>query len=920
MTLTKGRAMRHLMLSIVLGCAAGIGLSPRTVHGQELALAAPIRGPRFLLASASKLLPVDVSTTPALVRRLSLELEGATLKQALAAITARSGLRLAYGDDVLPLEKRVHLRAEAITVAAALTDVLLDAGVDVVFKANGTAALVRRPSGVSVQTGAIVGRVTAKLAGLPMAGATIVVEGVSRYATSDDEGRYRIKDVPPGSYTVRVRSIGYLPASASAMVGADEEVTVDFALEKSAHPLQEVVTTGTLMPTEVKALPNPITVITEEQIQAKGSSKLEDLLRGEIPGVVALTLGNADAASYIFGRGNGNGFSFDVMQIYVDGVETADPVYIQTLDPASIERIEVVRGPAAAAIYGSGAASGVIQIFTKKGTLGLGRPRLQVEASTGLIESQDMGTPLSKGGRLSVTGGGESFSYNAGASYADAGQWVRNYGSKTVGLSGGARAVQGPLTVELTARWANRDFTYGMSPAYQRWPASEACPQCGNPNYVENAITETSDNLMALRLSYQATTNWAHTLRLGEDDISTVQFQPRPSFNTPADTLVSLSLGETSRRQLHYDMTYDAPLRGAVTARLTAGADYWAYANGGSVAYGLLQARNPTRTTEATSYFSSSDRWWNAGFFGLATLGFHDQLFLTLGARIEDNPNLGEDYGNAFVPRLGIAYTRPLGGMEVKIRGQWGKGIRPPPSIARVGENLPGGCCEITLPNPDIGPEEKVGWDAGVELHWSNRASFAITRFDEKARRNIDRVPVDLTATPAVYQFQNLSGTRIRGWELEGQLTLGRISLSANYAYLDNVIMELYGTEANSIWTVGDRAPYVPKHSAGGRITALVGRGSVSVDGSVVANQRALDFIAFYDWQYGGVPERPNFRDYWITQPAIWRWNLRAEQTLAARWQTFLRVENLTNDHASDVFNISVTPGRTTVLGMRFTY
>src|SRR4051812_37876665 len=126
--------MRRFITSVSLSVGVGLGLV-RAMNAQEIASASYERGPRFLLATATKVVPVNVSRTPVLARRLNLELEGATLKQALAEIVAQSGLVLAYSDDAVPLEKHVHLRAEAITAAAALTDVLFDAGVDVVFKA-----------------------------------------------------------------------------------------------------------------------------------------------------------------------------------------------------------------------------------------------------------------------------------------------------------------------------------------------------------------------------------------------------------------------------------------------------------------------------------------------------------------------------------------------------------------------------------------------------------------------------------------------------------------------------------------------------------------------------------------------------------------------------------------------------------------
>src|SRR5438876_2669496 len=118
------------------------------------------RGPQFLLASASPSkapVVVDAGSVASLRRRVSLTLDGARVGEALAEISRASGLQIVYADGVVPSEGRVYLRAEEITVAAALTEVLLDAGVDVLISPGGSVVLVKRGA---IQTGSVAGRVT----------------------------------------------------------------------------------------------------------------------------------------------------------------------------------------------------------------------------------------------------------------------------------------------------------------------------------------------------------------------------------------------------------------------------------------------------------------------------------------------------------------------------------------------------------------------------------------------------------------------------------------------------------------------------------------------------------------------------------------------------------------------------------------
>ena len=87
------------------------------------------RGPRFLLASAKEPVRVDTRKTPVLRQRISLDLQGVSLSEALRDVSQKSGVRLAFSDAVLPPDRTVEFSADNITVRAALTELLIDADV-----------------------------------------------------------------------------------------------------------------------------------------------------------------------------------------------------------------------------------------------------------------------------------------------------------------------------------------------------------------------------------------------------------------------------------------------------------------------------------------------------------------------------------------------------------------------------------------------------------------------------------------------------------------------------------------------------------------------------------------------------------------------------------------------------------------------
>ncbi len=224
------------------------------------------RGPKFLLASASPAaapVVVEAGSVASLRRRVGLSLDGVTVSEALAEISRVSGLQIVYADGVVAGERRVHLKADEITVAAALIVALLDAGVDVVLLPGGSVVLVK--SGLR-QTGSVSGRVTDAKTGQGVPSARVTLNGTGLGGLTNDSGGFRITNVPPGTYTLTVRRVGYAQGLGSVTVVADEEAVSDVSLELSASPLDAVVVTGTVVPTEVKALPTPVSVITAEDV------------------------------------------------------------------------------------------------------------------------------------------------------------------------------------------------------------------------------------------------------------------------------------------------------------------------------------------------------------------------------------------------------------------------------------------------------------------------------------------------------------------------------------------------------------------------------------------------------------------------------------------------------------------------------
>ncbi|HEV8380231.1 MAG TPA: TonB-dependent receptor [Gemmatimonadales bacterium] len=328
------------------------------------------RAPRFLLAMAERRepVPVDLKRSWVLRQPLSLALDGVTLKEALAEISRQARLNLVYADDDLPIQATVNLRADRITVAAALTDVLLDAGVDIVFTTDGRATLVKRPEGPAVQLGSISGTVTAVETGTPLVRAVVSVVGTRLTGETDASGRYVIAGVPVGTHQLRARMLGYSPVDTAVLVEEGQEAVMNFQLKAQAIELEAVVAVG-YGEKRREDLTGAVGTVSSKALEARPITNTITALQGALPGLVVQRSGGQpgveDFDLNLRGVSTANGGDNNAANsplVLIDGV----PGKLDLLNPSDIESITVLKD-AAASIYGARAADGALLVTTRRG-------------------------------------------------------------------------------------------------------------------------------------------------------------------------------------------------------------------------------------------------------------------------------------------------------------------------------------------------------------------------------------------------------------------------------------------------------------------------------------------------------------------------------------------------------------------------
>jgi TonB-linked SusC/RagA family outer membrane protein len=259
-----------------------------------------------------------------------------------------------------------------------------------------TVLALASPTVASAQSGTITGRVTDRTTGAPIQDAQIIIVGTQRGTRTDDSGSYRLINIPQGTQRVRALRLGYEAGLTTVTVPAGGTVTANFTLSGTIARLDEVVIAATGESELRRETGNSVATINADAIPKTSVNNLSDLLSSRAPSVtVTTTSGTTGGGSRVRIRGSNSVSLTNEPIIIIDGVRAnadpggstiniggQNPTRIDDLNPNEIESIEIIKGPAAAALYGTAAANGVVQITTKRGLSGKTRWTAYADAGT----------------------------------------------------------------------------------------------------------------------------------------------------------------------------------------------------------------------------------------------------------------------------------------------------------------------------------------------------------------------------------------------------------------------------------------------------------------------------------------------------------------------------------------------------------
>ena len=719
-------------------------------------------------------------------------------------------------------------------------------------------ALVAAP--LAAQNGTITGTVTEASTMRPMSSAQVYLANTSLGTLTNQSGRYLILNVPPGTYTVTVERIGYGTATQEVTVSGGQTVEANFGLEPQALGLDEIVVTGTAGAARRREVGNSISQVSVADM-AETPPSVDGLLQARVPGMVVMQ-GSASQGSgaMIRLRGNVSVAMSNQPILYIDGVRVRSDGLARNVPPAGsslrsnndivsplndinpgdIDRIEVIKGAAATTLYGTEAAAGVIQIFTKRGRTGQAQWTAQIDQGMARVLpfGPDPSTrPPSEvaatapGGTsdylflnpwlrdawkqkysLSVSGGGQNLQYYVSGSFNnDQGVLPNDHEEKTV--------VRGNFTFSpmenLQIQW-NTSYTIDnleLTPVGNNAQGITLNAYRRDRNYLRAETREAIDPLLAFEINTQVdhlisgiTATWSPTDKLsnrvsiGYDQIQQNNRNYRPfGFALQPEGVLSDGRYEYNTITADYVGSYNLDLPGDFRSSISWGGQAVTTERNETVAYGqeFPGPGEPTVSSAGTTLgFENRTRVVNAGFFVQNIFDIKNKYFITAGLRVDGNSAFGENLGLQAYPKVSLSHILSDEDFwddswgQMKLRAAWGQSGRAPGAFDKVRTYNPVGWGGVPafLPsnvgNPDIGPERTTELEVGFDGSFmDSRLTAEFTWYKQ-------------TTTDALFNVRQIPSLGF----LSSQLA--NIGELENVGYELNVNAGLYRSESLS-WDLG---------------------------------------------------------------------------------------------------------------------
>lgn len=695
--------------------------------------------------------------------------------------------------------------------------------------------------------------------------------------TSSVAGAYTLT-IPPGRYRVSFERPSFVSRSFVVDLAPNQERRLDQNL--ALEPLSaSVIVTAQSEPVLADQTTASISVVSKNEIDARQSVSLPDALLF-VPGIAIGRTGPEGGTTSVFLNGGNSNFT----RVLVDGVPINPPggaVDFSALTVDNIDKVEIVRG-AESAIYGSDAVSGVIQLFTHRGSTRT--PEFSVFGEGGTFST-------GRGGAL-LSGLLGKFDYSAGAAYFQ---------------SDG----QGPNDAFLN-RTLSANFGYSFSDTSQlRLTLRNNDSDAGIPGqtvFEPPSLYQHFDQHIfnsGATWNFSSGKHWHHEISAGEsytrqhnDNPLQSFFATDPNAFCPQTNPTAVATAEfcdfTGESRFQYNRVSGAAQTSYLLSNfgVTAGYEY-------EVENAFLSSINVPHARRNSQ----------AGFLDFRYRA-HRRLSLDFGGRAEANAN----FGTRVVPRAGasfvVHYGREFWG-ETLLRGFYGQGLKEPRFDQIYGDNFG------DFGNPSLKPEASKTWTAGIEQRFFvDRLRFSGEYFSSRFYDIVSFAfctavtPTTNTcgvtipgAPPSFGFFFNTDLARARGINFTGQASLTRwLNLAGNYTLDDTRVLQSPNAFDPSELP-GNHLLRRPVNSGSLTLNASIRRFGITLGGYFTGVRTDSDFLGL------GFTRNPGYA----------RFDIAAHYDLSYGVSLFARAANLFDKKYQDALGYPAL-GRDVRAGVRYTF
>ena len=692
-------------------------------------------------------------------------------------------------------------------------------------------------------------------------------------------------------------------------------------------------------------LPVALSVIGRATLAADPGGTVAQAMNGSVPGVWVWEQSPGNVlASWASVRGAST-FGTAAPKVYLDGIQLANPLLFSQFAPDAVERIEVIRGPQGAALYGADALSGVVNVVSRTEHMEAGAPRARLQSV--LVMSQSTFAP---GGTLrqehtaGLRVGSDTRYAGLDLSAGGIGAFTPGAFNRHVIVSGTGRMV-GPRTILTgTARFFAEDAGAAVSPVLRdAYTSAQSPAPLTLPSALDSAASPQAvrEYTTGGTLVFMQNPRWTHSIVAGVDGYRlrgvVEPYSPVPSA---ADAALSAARGGADR----------GTLRVSSVARL-GDPDHFATTLTFAGEQSILRTRMASlhyssssgsgTSSSSTGYDTPASVDWerNSAAVAQAQTAFDNSRVLTGGLRAQRDAVPGSPALVDVLPVRGAALVRDAGPVTIKLRAAYGRGSRPPQTPAR--ETL-WPTMRSQLASPTLTPERQSGVETGFDLLVGRALTLQVTRYDQRATgliqpvggllpwdtikstwaSNVSTQTLTYAYTPRTrYTLENVGAVANRGWEMQATTGFARLSLSGTLSYTDSRIMSIRDGYSGDL-RPGDRVLEVPawtgslaaSWSAPGWTASLVGFRAhdwVDYDRLQLAHDIAAGTVTARDLAGAGL------RNYWRRYDGYTHVRASASHVLRRGLTLVATGDNLLNVQVGEPDNVTVIPGRTLSLGVR---